>query len=160
MSFEFVPLRLLAKDKEDLTIVATHLQDAMLPLMSFVYEPKKETFSLLANRFCWEHPPIDHEGAPMYHRVHSGITFNNVEKIHYRGFDRKKGPEILNLLTLQAKTGAIHMICSGNNEIRITSKKLHCHLGDIHHPWPTRKKPTHIYEHIEQMQGAGLLSAR
>jgi len=39
MPLDFVPLRLLAKDKEDLTIVATHIQDAMVPLMSLVYEP-------------------------------------------------------------------------------------------------------------------------
>lgn len=153
MSIDFVPLRLLAKDTGDLTILATHLQDAVLPLMSMVYEPKNATFTLLANRFCWEHPPIDHEGAPMYHRVHSGLCFRNVSSVHHRGFHRKGNTRILNLLSLHANKGeAIHLICSGNNEIRINTKKLHCHLGDLHHPWPTRKKPTHIYEHIEQMQ--------
>ncbi|MBM3632923.1 MAG: DUF2948 family protein [Alphaproteobacteria bacterium] len=156
MSKDFVPLRLLAKDEEDLTILATHLQDSFLPLLSMVYEPKESLFTMLANRFCWEHPSIEHEGEPMYHRVHSGLSFLNVENVHYRGFHRKKGPEILNLLTLQAEKGnAIRMICAGGHEIRIVTKKLHCHLGDIHHPWPTRKKPQHIYQHIEHMQAGG-----
>lgn len=153
MSKKFVPLRLLAHDEEDLSILAAHLQDALLPLVSMVFEPKDATFTMLANRFCWEHPPIDHEGSLMYHRVHSGICFKNVDKVHHRGFDRKGKTRILNLLTLQAgKSGNIHLICSENNEIRIETNKLHCHLGDIHHPWPTRKKPTHLYEHIEALQ--------
>jgi hypothetical protein len=81
-----------------------------------VYEPKNATFTILANRFCWEHPPIDHEGEPMHHRVHSGLCFRNVDKIHHRGFNRKGDCRILNLLTLQAKKAdAIHLICSGDN---------------------------------------------
>ncbi len=153
MPLEFVPLRLLANDTEDLAILATHLQDALLPLASMVYEPKNATFTLLANRFCWEHPPIDHEGMPMYHRVHSGLCFRNVDKVHHRGFQRNGNTRILNLLTLQAqRTDAIRLICSGNNEIHIETKNLHCHLGDLHQPWPTRKKPIHVYEHIEAMQ--------
>lgn len=153
MSKEFVPLRLLAHDEEDLSILAAHLQDALLPLVSMVFEPKNATFTMLANRFCWEHPPIDHEEGPMYHRVHSGICFKNVDKVHHRGFERTGKTRVLNLLTLQAqKNGAIHLVCSGDSEIRIETKKLHCHLGDLHHPWPTRKKPTHLYEHIEALQ--------
>lgn len=152
MSPEFVPLWLLAHDEEDLTILAAHLQDALLPLASMVYEPKNATFTLLANRFCWERPPLDHEGGPLYHRVHSGLCFRNVDKVRHRGFERKGATRILNLLTVKAqKTDAIHLVCSGNNEIRIETKNLHCHLGDLHQPWPTRKKPTHVYEHIEQM---------
>lgn len=150
MPTKFAPLRLLAHDVEDLTIFGAHLQDALLPVMSMVYEPKNATFTLLANRFCWEHPPIDHEGEPMYHRVHSGICFRHVEKVHHRGFHRKGQPRILNLLSFHAQKGeAIHLVCAGNNEIRIETKTLHCHLGDLHHPWPTRKKPTHLYEHME-----------
>ncbi|MCE3230789.1 MAG: hypothetical protein K0R52_717 [Alphaproteobacteria bacterium] len=158
MSSKFVPLRLLAHDPEDLTILGAHLQDALLPLVSMVYEPKNATFTLLANRFCWEHPPLDHEGAPLYHRVHAGLCFRNVDKVHHRGFQRKGTSRVLNLLTLQTKKpNAVHLICSGNHEIRIETKKIHCHLGDLHHPWPTRKKPTHIYQHVEALQGAGLL---
>lgn len=153
MEKDFVPLRLLARDEEDLTVVAAHLQDALLPLMSMVFQPNDGTFTILANRFCWEHPAVDHEGEPMYHRIHSGICFRNVEGIHYQGFHRKKSPEILSLLTLMADKGnGIHLVCSQAHHIRIKTKDVHCHLGDIHHPWPTRKKPTHLYEHIEALQ--------
>ena len=157
MTTNFEPLRLLARDLEDLTILSTHLQDALLPLTSMVYDSKNATFTMLANRFCWEHPAIDHEGEPMYHRVHSSLCFKNVEKINHRGFQRKGKTRIVNLLALQATPShAIHLICSGDNEIRIETKDIHCHLGDLHHPWPTRKKPTHLYEHIETLKKAVL----
>ena len=54
MSINFEPLRLLARDFEDLTIVSTHLQDALLPLTSMVYERKSATFTMF-----W---PIDFAG--------------------------------------------------------------------------------------------------
>jgi hypothetical protein len=153
MSPDFVPLRLLAKDLEDLTILAAHLQDALLPLISMVYEPKNATFSMLANRFCWEHPPLDHEKGPLYHRVHSGLCFHNVAKVHHRGLNRKGDQRFLSFLTLQQPTpSTVHLICSGNNEIRIETKDLHCQLGDVSAPWPTHQKPTHLYEHIEAFQ--------
>ena len=115
MTTNFEPLRLLARDLEDLTILSAHLQDALLPLTSMVYEPKIGTFTMLANRFCWEHPAIDHEGEPMHHRVHSGLCFKNVGKIHHCGFQRKGNARILNLLALKShKSDAIHLICSGD----------------------------------------------
>ncbi len=155
MTTNFEPLRLLARDLEDLTILSTHLQDALLPLTSMVYEPKNATFTMLANRFCWEHPPVDHEGEPMYHRVHSALSFKNVGTVHHRGFQCKGNMRTLNLLAVQATPShAIHLICSGDNEIKIETKDIHCHLGDLHHPWPTRKKPTHLYEHIEALKKA------
>lgn len=150
MSPDFVPLKLLAKDLEDLTILAAHLQDALLPLISMVYEPEKATFSMLANRFCWEHPPLVHEEGPIYHRIHAGLCFHNVDKVHHRNLDRTGDQRFMSFLTFQQPTpNMVHLICSRGSEIRIETKDLHCQLGDIHDPWPTRQKPMHLYEHIE-----------
>jgi hypothetical protein len=149
---EFEPLRLLAKQDEDVKILAAHLQDALFPLTAMVYERKSATFTLLANRFCWEVEAEDHEGEPVYYRVHSGICCRNIKKIFHRGFERKGQHRVLNLLSLQVPTSQnIRMIFSGDKEIHIETKDLHCHLGDLHHPWPTRIKPVHIYEHLEKM---------
>jgi hypothetical protein len=148
----FTPLRLLAKDPEDLMILSAHLQDALLPVVSMVYEPKGSTFSVLANRFCWEHPPIDHEGAPLYHRVHTGICFHNVDKVYHHGVKRKE--EILNLLMIKSDLpSSVHLIFSGDNQIRIDTKDFHCHMGDVQEPWPTRHRPVHIYERLEELMG-------
>lgn len=147
------PLKLIAKDLEDLQILAAHLQDSLLPLVSMVYDPKEQTFTALADRFCWEHEPIEHEGDPLYHRVHTGVCFRHVSKVLHKGFKRHGPVRTLNLLTMHGeKEGAIHLVFSGGHEIRLEIDDLHCHIGDLSSPWPTRKRPKHIHEHLENLK--------
>lgn len=148
-------LQLLAKDFEDLQIMSAHLQDALTPLTTMIFDPPTSTFSLLANRFCWEHEPFDHEDSPLYHRVHSGVCFRHVEKVLYRGIDLKGPVRTLNLLSVKGAPTSVEnglnldLVFSGDGHIRLQVKELHCHLGDLHHAWPTRVKPKHIHEHLE-----------
>jgi len=69
---EMKQLKLIAKDLEDLQILASHLQDSIIPLLSMSYDPETQTFRAIANRFCWEHAALEYEGEPLHHRVHSG----------------------------------------------------------------------------------------
>lgn len=147
---EFLPLKLLAKDLEDLQIIAAHLQDALMPLSAMSHNPENKTFSILANRHCWEHPPLVHEGKDLYHRVHSGLCFRGVQQVHHRGFHPKGPLRTLNFLTAEASGGdKVNLIFSGDAHIRLQVDKIHCHLGDLGSPWPTRKRPTHIHEHLK-----------
>ncbi len=149
---ELKPLKLIAKDIEDLQILAAHPQDAILPLMSMQYDPETKTFRALANRFCWEHERVDHEGAPLYHRVHSGLEIHNVERVLHKGIDFERNDQNYNLLTMHGENeGAIHLVFSGGPEIRLETNDIHLHLGDVQHPWPTRQKPKHIHEHFEEL---------
>lgn len=141
-------LKIAAVDQEDLSIVSAHVQDALIPLHSMYFNEHEGTFSGLCNRFCWEHENHHFEGEPLFHRVHSGLSFQGVQTVHHRGFDPHKEAKTLNLLTVKAENGTkgnthIHLIFSGESEIRLNVKAIQCHLGDLHHPWPTQKKPTH-----------------
>lgn len=143
-------LKLLAKDVEDLQIIAAHLQDSLVPFLSMKYDPAAQTFTFLANRFCWEHGEITHEDRPLYHRVHTGIAIHNVTKVQKKGFDSSN--RLFNLLTIHANNaGALHMIFSDHHEIRAEIDDLHLKMGDIHHPWPTRLKPKHLHEHLAEL---------
>jgi hypothetical protein len=147
----FKPLRLLAKDLEDLQILVAHLQDALMPLTTMVYDRSSKTFTLLANRHCWEHPPQVHEGQDLHHRVHSGVCFREVQGVHHKGFHHHGPVRQLNFLTAlhKAQENYLHLVFSAGHEIRLAIDKIHCHLGDIDYPWPTRNKPMHIHEHVE-----------
>lgn len=148
-TLDLKPLKLIAKDLEDLKILAAHLQDSMMPLMSMTYDPESQTFRAVANRFCWEHPEVVHDGEPLYHRTHTGVEIHNVKKVLRKGIDFKGAQRSYNLLTMHADNeGAIHLLFSGGGELRVEVNNIHLHLGDLHHPWPTRKKPKHIHEHI------------
>jgi hypothetical protein len=143
-------LKIIAKDLEDLSIMASHIQDSIIPLMSMDYDPKAQMFRATLNRFCWEHGEKEHEGEPLYHRVHSSLEIHRVKKVLHKGIDRKGEHRSHNLLTLLPdEENAIHLVFSGGPEIRVEVEGIHLHLGDLHHPWPTRKKPKHIHEHLE-----------
>lgn len=152
---ELKPLKLIAKDIEDLQILAAHLQDAIVPFMSMQYDPETKTFRALANRFCWEHGESDYEGENLYHRVHSGLEIHNVDRVLHKGFDLIQDDQNYALLTVHGENeGAIHLVFSGGSEVRVETHDMHLHLGDVQHPWPTRKKPKHIHEHLEDLQNA------
>lgn len=144
-------LKLIAKDLEDLQVVASHLQDAIIPLMSMSYDPQTKTFRAVANRFCWEHPEQEHEGQPLYHRVHSGLEIHHVARVQHKGLERDNEKRSYNLLTMYTdEGGALHLVFSGGSELKLDIEQVHLHLGDLEHPWPTRKKPIHIHDHIEK----------
>ena len=157
MSIDHKPLKLLAKDLEDLQIFAAHLQDSLLPITSMKYSEKDKSFCMVANRFCWEHPAVEHVGEDLYHRVHSKIHFDHVKNVQQNGIDQHGDIRNLNLLTIEAKNPedkkAGHAILhfSEGGAIKIDYDKLHCKLADMHEPWPTRNKPKHIHEHLEQL---------
>ncbi|MEI8295652.1 MAG: DUF2948 family protein [Alphaproteobacteria bacterium] len=142
----------MAKDVEDLHILVAHMQDALLPITAMDYDRKAATFTFLANRHCWEHPPLMHEGANLYHRVHSGICFHNVKAVQHHGFHPKSPLRTLNFLTILPETVAdiltLRLIFSGINEIHLQVGEIHCRLMDVEQPWPTRNQPMHVHEHV------------
>jgi Protein of unknown function (DUF2948) len=155
---ELKPLKLIAKDLEDLQILAAHLQDSILPFMSMQYDPETKTFRALANRFCWEHGEMDAEGTPLYHRVHSGLEIHNVNRVLQKGFNRDN--QDYTLLTMHGEPeGAIHLVFSGGSEVRLETEDIHLRLGDVQHPWPTRKKPKHIHDHLKELEQEGPIKA-
>ena len=48
------PLKIIARDAEDLAVVSACLQDALIPLNEMRYLPQERRFIMVANRFPWE----------------------------------------------------------------------------------------------------------
>jgi hypothetical protein len=80
-----------------------------------------------------------------------------VQNVQRHGFDQHGDVRTLNLLTIDAKhpqntdEGHALMHFSDGGSIKVDFDKLHCKLGDMHEPWPTRNKPIHIHEHLENL---------
>ena len=147
---ELPKLRLIAEDMKDLLLFSAHLQDSLLPMHSMRFIEDEGTFSSLCNRFCWEHDGKHFfEDVPLYHRVHSGLCFKHVKSVQHKGFERNSPYYThLNLLTIHTKDEkdglGIHLLFSGESEIKLCVEKLYGHIGDLHQPWPTAKKPQHF----------------
>ncbi len=83
------------------------------------------------------------DGGPLYQRVNCTVCFDWVRNIRFRGLDLRRKDQLLNLLTLEADTGAVTLLFSGGGEIRLEVSDIRCHLEDLGEPWPTRWRPDH-----------------
>ncbi|MGF1628687.1 MAG: DUF2948 family protein [Kiloniellaceae bacterium] len=160
------PLKLRAHDPADMDVVAALLQDALVPLGDMTYLAREKRFVMVANRFRWHGDPaedtrpsspppqpagedvaFDEKGdAPLFERVNSGLCFDKVERVRYRGLTPGRDDEILSLLTITTRPDAITLIFAGEAAVRLEVAAVRCHLEDIGEPWPTRWRPQHDAE--------------
>jgi Protein of unknown function (DUF2948) len=162
-------LKLRARDGADLAIIAACLQDALIRPRDMTYLPDDKRFAFVANRFRWEAAArrsgdqksenaretrstdsgdaefADGEPAGQhYQRVHCGVCFDRVRGVKLRGFTPAKGPEFLELLTIQAQGDVILVMFAGNATVRLEVDAIRCHFEDLGEAWPTAWRPEHV----------------
>ncbi|MEB3702035.1 DUF2948 family protein [Candidatus Bealeia paramacronuclearis] len=137
------PLKLKAIDSEDLTIISSLLQDALIPISGMRYEKEKNQFYLVANRFCWECAHHHEKDGTAFHRVQSGTLFDYVKNVQKQGLATH--PETLvNLLTIHnTKDGCVHLVFSEGGQIKLEIEKLSCKLEDLEETYTTPSHPAH-----------------
>jgi hypothetical protein len=152
--------KVMAKDGDDLAIIAACLQDALVPLSEIQYLPEEKRFIMLLNRFRWERHPEVRQGkaAPLsgdasfrdaddYHdteqRIHCGICVDRVIAVRSRRIDLKKRGAFLSLLTLQVDGSYLNLLFSGGGVIQLELEELSVFLRDMGEGWPTQWRPEH-----------------
>lgn len=139
-------LKLRAEDSEDLQVIASSLQDALLEVADMAYLQGEARFALVVSRFCWEKP----QASPaQWQRSHCALAFDTVRAVRLHGIDRRQQQRALELLTIEAKVPAaggpahIDLLFAGNAAIRLEVDRVLCHLEDVGDPWPTPWQPAH-----------------
>ena len=133
------PLRLRAFDLEDLGVVSSMVQDALVPGRDMKYLSEERSFMLALNRFQWESAG----DTPPYSRSHAGLRFDHVTHVSRRGIGPDSADKIFALLAIAYHDDAVMLTFSGNAAIRLTIEKLAIGLTDLGTPWPTQWKPGH-----------------
>jgi hypothetical protein len=146
MSNPIRPLRLFAKDETDLTIMATCLQDAIIPIRDIAWLKSKKEFALAFNRFMWEASEEVLDNSPIYFRTHTLLKIENVINVQSRSLNLQNRSEILSMLSLKAFDGGVDLLFSEDKAIRVQVEKLNLVLTDMGQPWPTRWQPNHPKE--------------
>lgn len=141
------PLNLGALDADDLAVIASLTQDAVLPATEMQWDRKAGRFALLLNRFRWEEGPAR---AVSPERVQSLLAFDTVTAVATSGIDRTDGDTILSLLTIDyepvdAPSGHIILTLAGDGAIRLSVEAVEATLKDVTRPYsaPSRKTPSH-----------------
>ncbi len=144
------PLALLAGDAEDLAVIATLVQDAILPVTEIAYNARNRSLALLLNRFRWEDADVARRENRPYERVRAVLLVQDVRRVQSDGIDRKDSDLILELLTLRWQpgedgTGRLLLEFAGDGTLAVEAECLNLELRDVTRPYlaPSRRAPQH-----------------
>jgi hypothetical protein len=134
-------LKLMALDAEDLSVISSAVQDALVAVRDCAYFKDEKRFVLLVNRFRWEANP----GIEAAHsRTHSALVFNDVGAVHHHQVPLSEPDRVLELLTVICENpGSVTLRFAAGRAIRLEVGRIACHLEDVGEPWATPWKPAH-----------------
>ena len=140
------PLKLIALDEEDLAILSSHLQDAVVRVEDIAYLPGQKRLAAVLNRFDWEKATV--EGGEAYQRRRTGLRFDRVLGAKLKNIKLTARDRILSLLAVsfepgEAPSGKVTLFFSGDASILLDVECIEAELKDLGPVWRTRSKPQH-----------------
>lgn len=140
------PLRLIAFDRDDIEVVSTHLQDAVVKIGDIHWLAAQHRVVVACNRFDWEEVACGC-GAE-YHRRRTALRFDRVLSFKARGVSPADKDAVLNLLAVEfsetaSPGGTVTLTFSGGAVARIEVECLECEMADLGPAWATACCPDH-----------------
>ena len=147
-------LKLIALDEEDLAVVSSLLQDAVLRVADMTYVPRQKRFAAVLNRFDWE--KATQKGGKDYRRRQTALRFDRVFGAQLKNVKPGPSERVLSLLAVrfepaEAPGGYVTLTFSGDASIQLQVECIEAELKDLGPEWRTRCKP----EHPGEESGAG-----
>jgi hypothetical protein len=146
-------LRLVALDGDDIQIVSTHLQDAMVRTADIHWRPTERRVIVGLNRFDWE--AAAGGGDTRFRRCQSVLRFERVLSCKCRNVQSSRDrSEALNLLAVafsetDAPGGVITLTFSGGAALRLEVECLEAELADLGPAWGAEICPDHALDAAE-----------
>lgn len=142
----YKPLRLMAADHEDIEIVSSVMQDAVLKVADMAYLRAERRFALVANRFVWEEG-VSKKAGPFI-RVRTGLHFDDVSAVRAKNIRQDAPSAVLSFLAARFEpsedgAGTVYLEFSGGGQIALDVESVNASLKDMSDPWRTRNKPEH-----------------
>lgn len=144
------PLKLLARDQQDVEVLSAILQDAVVPVSGLVYRAEEQRFQACLCRFCWDELPDpagqegDSQARPVcYERIRCTLDIHGAEGVKICGFDPANGSLMLDLLALLVDSQGLSLVFAGGGKIGIRAAKWEIRMQDYGESWPTHQKPSH-----------------
>lgn len=145
------PLHLAAFDPQDLQVLSSLVQDAVLPVTEMRWERSQRRLGLLVNRVRWEDAEAAKRAGRPVERVQSLLVVDQALGVASQGVDRRDADLILSVLSLEFEAtgegpdGNVVLTLAGDGVIRVTVEALEITLRDVTRPYvaPSRKLPSH-----------------
>jgi len=144
------PLNLGAQDAEDLQVISSLIQDAVLTVNEINWNRMERQTVFLLKRFRWEDVELAKQQGRDPERVKSLLVIQNATGLASHGIDRKQTDAILSLMSLEfsgAEDGVGDMILtfSGDGAMKVQIDGLDITLRDVTRPYvaPSKQVPHH-----------------
>ncbi len=136
-------LKFAILDAEDLEVVSTHLQDAIVKVADVLWRPKENRLVVALNRFDWEGAVHGNR------RRRSALRFERVLSCKCRSVNPAGKDAVLNLLTVEyaetdSPAGVVTLIFSGGGALRLEVECLEAELVDLGPSWTCVGRPVHM----------------
>lgn len=147
-------LKFIALDEEDLEVVSTHLQDAIVKVSDILWRPQEKRVVIALNRFDWEGAQ---SATPQNRRRRAALRFERVMSCKCRGVDCGGKERVLNLLAVEfaqnsAPSGTVTLTFSGGGAIRLEVECLEAELADLGPTWVAANCPKHPADSLESLK--------
>lgn len=141
------PVKFVALDRDDLEVVSTHLQDALVKVADIMWRPREKRVVVALDRFDW--PSAECCAKPELRRCRSALRFERVNCCKCRNVNPAGKEAVLNLLAVEfsetdAPAGVVSLIFSGGAVLRLEVECLEAELADLGPSWPATARPVHV----------------
>src|SRR5262245_6462638 len=138
-------MKLVALDRDDIEVVSTHIQDAVVKVSDILWRPAEKRLVVVLNRFDWESAC---NCGSSYQRCRSALRFERVVGCKCRSVSPKDKDAVLNLLAVEfaeteSPAGVVTLVFSGGAALRLEVECLECELADLGPVWTTVTCPAH-----------------
>jgi len=145
-------LKFVVLDEEDLEVVSTHLQDAVVKVADVHWRPAEKRLVMAVNRFDWEGAQSDR---PEYRRRRAALRFERVLSCKCRAVNPAGKDAVLNLLAVeyaetQSPSGVVTLIFSGGGALRLEVECLEAELADLGPVWTAVACPVHVVDELDR----------
>ena len=144
------PLNLGAQDAEDLQVISSLTQDAVLTVDDLKWNRAERQLVFLLKRFRWEDVELAKQQGRDPERVQSLLVIQNATGLASQGIDRKQADVVLSLMSLEYSggedgVGDLILTFSGDGALKVQVDGLDVALRDVTRPYvaPSKQVPNH-----------------
>lgn len=140
-------LKLLALDSEDLEVISTYVQDAVVRVEDMAFAKADKRFALMMNRFAWEEGSNRSKGQ----RKRTALHFDYVEGSKVAGIDMNAREGVLELLSItftpgDMPNGEVVLSFAGGGTVKLNVECLEARMRDLGAAWAAKARPAHELE--------------
>ncbi|WBU55445.1 DUF2948 family protein [Paracoccus sediminicola] len=134
------PLMLRAEGPEDVQVLSTLVQDAVLTGADITFDRKRRQLAMLINRFRWEDAEDAKRDGREFERVRALLVISDITGIRSDGVKRADADEVLSLLAMiwqpgEDGTGRLMLEFAGDGTIAVDAECISVDLRDVTRPY-------------------------